>query len=156
MLPDRVTPRDTHSVTIRMKRDASVRQLGINVFRDWKRLTKRGASELRPTELTIRKDRADLSVLRDTLDRVAAEHGISGKSLIELQVVLDEIISNTVKYAWPEGGTARITGSPDRRWHGCGGWRSWMTGSRTTRSTRHHRSVCRLEPGCAPEAPPPA
>src|ERR1700691_3179368 len=98
MLPDRVTPRDTHSVTIRMKRDASVPQLGINVLCDWKRLTKRGASELRPTELTIRKDRADLSVLRDTLDRVAAEHGISGKSLIELQVVLDEIISNTVKY----------------------------------------------------------
>ena len=58
---------------------------------------------MRSTELTIRNDRAGLSVLRDTLDRIAAEHGIFGKSLIELQVALDEIISNIIKYAWPEG-----------------------------------------------------
>jgi anti-sigma regulatory factor (Ser/Thr protein kinase) len=71
-------------------------------------LAGRGASELRSTELTIHNDRADLSVLRDTLDRIAAENGISGKSLIELQVVLDEIISNTIKYAWPEGGAHEL------------------------------------------------
>jgi anti-sigma regulatory factor (Ser/Thr protein kinase) len=63
---------------------------------------------LQITELSIRNDRDDLSVLRDTLDRVAAEHGISGKSLFELQVVLDEIISNTIKYAWPEGGAHEL------------------------------------------------
>jgi serine/threonine-protein kinase RsbW len=63
---------------------------------------------LRSTELTIRNDRAELSVLRDTLDRTAAAHGISGKPLYELQVVLDEIVSNIIKYAWPEGGVHEL------------------------------------------------
>jgi len=68
----------------------------------------RGTSELRSTELTIHSDQADLSILRDTLDQIAAENRISGKSLIELQVVLDEIISNAIKYAWPEGGAHEL------------------------------------------------
>jgi anti-sigma regulatory factor (Ser/Thr protein kinase) len=58
---------------------------------------------LRPLHLTLRNSLADVAVLRDAIDRFAAEHGIPVKSLIALQVVLDEIVSNIIKYAWPDG-----------------------------------------------------
>jgi anti-sigma regulatory factor (Ser/Thr protein kinase) len=59
-------------------------------------------------EFTIRNEQADMSVVRDALDRFTAEHGLSGKPLIELQVVLDEIVSNIIKYAWLEGGAHEL------------------------------------------------
>jgi anti-sigma regulatory factor (Ser/Thr protein kinase) len=54
-------------------------------------------------ELTLRNSVAELAVLRDAVDRFAVEHGIAVKSLIALQVVLDEIVSNVIKYAWHDG-----------------------------------------------------
>ncbi|SEC63278.1 serine/threonine-protein kinase RsbW/sigma-B regulation protein RsbU (phosphoserine phosphatase) [Rhizobiales bacterium GAS191] len=63
---------------------------------------------MRSIKLTIRNDPADLSVLRETLDRFGAEQGIPGKALFALQVVLDEIVSNVIKYAWPEGGAHEV------------------------------------------------
>jgi serine/threonine-protein kinase RsbW len=63
---------------------------------------------LRSIELTIRNELASISVVRDALDRFGAEHGIPGAILIDLQVVLDEIISNVIKYAWPEGGAHEL------------------------------------------------
>jgi serine/threonine-protein kinase RsbW len=63
---------------------------------------------LRSIELTIRNDPADLSAARDTLDRFGAEQGVPGKALIDLQVVLDEIVSNVIKYAWPEAGVHEL------------------------------------------------
>jgi serine/threonine-protein kinase RsbW len=67
-----------------------------------------GASGLRPVELTLRNNMADLAVLRDAVDRFAAQHGIPVKSLIALQVVLDEIVSNIMKYAWRDRETHRL------------------------------------------------
>ena len=55
-------------------------------------------------ELTVCNDATGPARVRDTLDHFAAEHGISGKPLIQLQVVLDEIISNIAKYAWTDDG----------------------------------------------------
>ena len=42
------------------------------------------------------------------MERVGAEHGIPEKSLFQLQIVLDEMVSNVIKYAWPEGGAHEI------------------------------------------------
>jgi serine/threonine-protein kinase RsbW len=63
---------------------------------------------LRSIELTIRNDPAEMSVVRDALDRFGAEHRIPADALIELQVVVDEIVSNVIKYAWPEGGAHEL------------------------------------------------
>jgi serine/threonine-protein kinase RsbW len=60
---------------------------------------------LRSIELTLRNNPADISVVRSALDRFGAEERIPGKVLIEMQIVLDEIVSNVMKYAWPEGGS---------------------------------------------------
>jgi anti-sigma regulatory factor (Ser/Thr protein kinase) len=60
---------------------------------------------LRFIELTLRNNPADISVVRSALDRFGAEERIPGEVLIEMQVVLDEIVSNVIKYAWPEGGS---------------------------------------------------
>ena len=60
---------------------------------------------MRSIELTLRNNPADISVVRSALDRFGAEERIPGKVLIEMQVVLDEIVSNVIKYAWPEGGS---------------------------------------------------
>jgi serine/threonine-protein kinase RsbW len=60
---------------------------------------------LRSIELTLRNNPADISVVRSALDHFGAEERIPGKVLIEMQVVLDEIVSNVIKYAWPEGGS---------------------------------------------------
>jgi anti-sigma regulatory factor (Ser/Thr protein kinase) len=62
----------------------------------------------RTIELTIRNELADISEVRDALDRFGAEHGVPDAILIDLQVVLDEIISNVIKYAWPEGGAHEL------------------------------------------------
>jgi anti-sigma regulatory factor (Ser/Thr protein kinase) len=60
---------------------------------------------LRSIEVTLRNNPADISVIRSALDRFGAEERIPGKVLIEMQVVLDEIVSNVIKYAWPGGGS---------------------------------------------------
>jgi anti-sigma regulatory factor (Ser/Thr protein kinase) len=66
----------------------------------------------------IRNELAALSVARDSLERFGVNHGIPHKSLVQLQVALDEIVSNIIKYAWPEGGahelSVRITAHSNR------------------------------------------
>ena len=42
------------------------------------------------------------------MERVGAEHGVPEKSLYQLQVALDEIVSNVIKYAWTETGAHDI------------------------------------------------
>jgi len=54
------------------------------------------------THIVIRNDAADLAALTAAMERVAAEHGMPEKSLFQLQVALDEMVSNVIKYAWPE------------------------------------------------------
>lgn len=60
------------------------------------------------THIVIRNDVADLAALTATMERVGVEHGMPEKSLFQLQVALDEIVSNVIKYAWPEGGAHDI------------------------------------------------
>jgi anti-sigma regulatory factor (Ser/Thr protein kinase) len=56
------------------------------------------------TDLAIRNDVSELAILRAALDRIGAEFSIPSRPLLQLQVVLDEMVSNVIKYAWPEGG----------------------------------------------------
>ena len=60
------------------------------------------------THIVIRNNIADLAVLTTAMERVGAEHGMQEQSLFQLQVALDEIVSNVIKYAWPEGGAHDI------------------------------------------------
>lgn len=60
------------------------------------------------THIVIRNDVADLAALTSAMERVGAEHGMPEKSLFQLQVALDEIVSNVIKYGWPEGGAHEI------------------------------------------------
>jgi anti-sigma regulatory factor (Ser/Thr protein kinase) len=72
----------------------------------------------RSVEIVIRNEIAELATLRDSLERIGAELGVPGKPLMQLQVALDEIASNVIKYGWPDGGnhelSVRITGQQDR------------------------------------------
>jgi serine/threonine-protein kinase RsbW len=75
-------------------------------------------STARTVEIVIRNDIAELAKLRDSLERIGAELGVPGKPLMQLQVALDEIASNVIKYGWPDGGDhklgVRITGRRGR------------------------------------------
>ena len=62
----------------------------------------------RTTRIVIRNNVADLATLTAAMERVGAERGMPEKSLFQLQVALDEMVSNVIKYAWPEGGTHDI------------------------------------------------
>jgi anti-sigma regulatory factor (Ser/Thr protein kinase) len=69
-------------------------------------------------EIVIRNEIAELATLRDGLERIGAELGVPNKPLMQLQVALDEIASNVIKYGWPDGGNhklcVRITGQQDQ------------------------------------------
>ena len=56
----------------------------------------------------IRNDLADIAHLSEALERIGAEHGIDPKSLTQLQVALDEMVSNVIRYGWPEQVTHHI------------------------------------------------
>jgi anti-sigma regulatory factor (Ser/Thr protein kinase) len=75
-------------------------------------------STARSVEIVIRNDLMELASLRDGLEQIGAELGIPGKPLMQLQVALDEIASNVIKYGWPDGGNhelrVRIAGQQDR------------------------------------------
>lgn len=55
-------------------------------------------------EIRIRNDLADIDAANDMLDAFGRKHTLSQKAVVQLKVILDEILSNVVKYAWPEGG----------------------------------------------------
>lgn len=59
--------------------------------------------------IAIPNQLAALPLASDTLKRFGADHGVPHKTLVELQVALDEIVSNIIKYAWPEGGSHELT-----------------------------------------------
>jgi serine/threonine-protein kinase RsbW len=55
--------------------------------------------------VTIRNEVADVASVTETVDRLGVEAGIPIRTVMQLQVVLDEVLSNVIKYAWPDGGT---------------------------------------------------
>jgi anti-sigma regulatory factor (Ser/Thr protein kinase) len=60
------------------------------------------------TDLVIRNDIAQLAILSEAMERFGSKHALAPKLLVQLQVALDEIVSNVIKYAWPDGGSHEI------------------------------------------------
>jgi anti-sigma regulatory factor (Ser/Thr protein kinase) len=54
------------------------------------------------TELVISNDIAQLPLISEAMDRIATEHGLEDKPLAHLQVALDEMLSNVIKYGWTD------------------------------------------------------
>jgi serine/threonine-protein kinase RsbW len=59
-------------------------------------------------DLAIGNDLAELAIVTSAVDRLAEEVAIPSQVLIQLQVALDEVLSNIIKYAWPEGGSHEL------------------------------------------------
>jgi serine/threonine-protein kinase RsbW len=59
----------------------------------------------RTAEIVIRNDMMELANLKDSLEQIGAELAVPSKARMQLQVALDEIASNVIKYAWPDGGS---------------------------------------------------
>ena len=57
----------------------------------------------KPIELVIRNDMAELAAVLDSLERLGNEIGLPEDVLTQLGVGLDELVSNVIKYAWPDG-----------------------------------------------------
>lgn len=53
--------------------------------------------------LSIRNVIEDLPLVTEALDRIGENLEIPKKAMIQLQVALDEVLSNIIKYAWPSG-----------------------------------------------------
>ena len=51
-------------------------------------------------DVRLRSDGSDIGIARDTLDELAREFGVSDRVLMQLQVALDEVISNVIEYSW--------------------------------------------------------
>lgn len=60
------------------------------------------------TCLVIRNDVADLESVSRAMESIGAEHGVPQISLFQLQVAIDEIVSNVIKYAWSDGESHEI------------------------------------------------
>jgi anti-anti-sigma factor len=72
----------------------------------------------RAVDVRMRNDVSDIGIVRDSLDRLARECGIPVRALTELQVALDEVVSNVIKHSWegsaPHEFHVRITVGRDR------------------------------------------
>jgi serine/threonine-protein kinase RsbW len=63
----------------------------------------------RPTCVTIRNEMSELAVLSDALRQFCVQHAVGRRTGVQLHVTLDEIVSNIIKYAWPEGGAHELS-----------------------------------------------
>jgi serine/threonine-protein kinase RsbW len=72
----------------------------------------------RSVDLRIHNDLSKVGIVRDTLDNLGSELGIPMRALMQLQVALDEVVSNVVKHSWQDGGKheflVRITVHSDK------------------------------------------
>jgi serine/threonine-protein kinase RsbW len=63
---------------------------------------------IRSVDLVIHNDLAEIAVVRDALDQVGSDFQLPAAALMHLQVALDEIVSNVVKYSWPDDGKHEV------------------------------------------------
>ncbi len=72
----------------------------------------------RSLDVRIHNDVSEIGVVRGALDDLGRELGIPDRTLLHLQVALDEVVSNVVKYSWDDGERheflVRITVGHDR------------------------------------------
>ena len=53
--------------------------------------------------VTIANERAEMARVAEALHRVGMAHGVPHDALVALQVSVDEVVSNVIKYAWDDG-----------------------------------------------------
>ena len=63
---------------------------------------------IRSVDLMIHNDLAEIAVVRDALDQLGSDLQVPMSALMQLQVALDEVVSNVVKYSWPDGGKHEV------------------------------------------------
>jgi anti-sigma regulatory factor (Ser/Thr protein kinase) len=64
---------------------------------------------MNPCEVVIRNRRAEFSRVVDVVDRFAAEHRLPADVVADIQIALDEILTNIVSYAYPDNAEHRIS-----------------------------------------------
>jgi len=62
----------------------------------------------RTVRIAIPNELAGLRVASEALKRFGTDNGVPHRALVQLQVAFDEIVSNIIKYAWPEGGSHKV------------------------------------------------
>jgi anti-sigma regulatory factor (Ser/Thr protein kinase) len=71
----------------------------------------------RSLEIRISNVIAELAKVRDAFDNLSAELRVQAETSIPLQVALDEIAGNAIRYSWPDGAhgevVVRITVRPE-------------------------------------------
>ena len=58
---------------------------------------------MRSIEIQMRNEVSESARVRDALERLGEELPIPAHVLMQLQVALDEIVSNVIKYSWSDG-----------------------------------------------------
>ena len=53
--------------------------------------------------VTIANELSAAAVVAEALEEFGAKHGVPREALVALQVSVDEIVSNVIKYAWKDG-----------------------------------------------------
>lgn len=59
-------------------------------------------------ELSLSNDLAELAVAAEHVDRFCAEHGVSPDIAFAVNLSVDELLTNTINYGYPGGGSHRI------------------------------------------------
>jgi len=62
-----------------------------------------GRSMTRTVEIRLRNSLSEIGAARDALDGLGNEFSMPMKPLMQLQIALDEVVSNVVKYSWQDG-----------------------------------------------------
>jgi anti-sigma regulatory factor (Ser/Thr protein kinase) len=61
-----------------------------------------GRRLMHTVDIRLRNRMAEIGAARDALDGLATEFDMPMKPVMQLQVALDEVLSNVVKYSWPD------------------------------------------------------
>jgi anti-sigma regulatory factor (Ser/Thr protein kinase) len=62
----------------------------------------------RSVDVTIQNEVKEIAAVRDALDHLGRELEVPAPALMQLQVALDEIVSNVIKYSWIDGGKHEV------------------------------------------------
>ena len=62
----------------------------------------------RSVDILINNDISEIAVVRDSLEQLGNELNVPMRAIMQLQVALDEVVSNVVKYSWPDGGKHQL------------------------------------------------
>jgi anti-sigma regulatory factor (Ser/Thr protein kinase) len=62
----------------------------------------------RSVDILIHNDISEIAVVRDALEQLGNELSVPMRAITQLQVALDEVVSNVVKYSWPDGGKHQL------------------------------------------------